>query len=325
MSPPPILEGDLSQERKILPNRGALLNPDQPQLAVLVEMAADPNTEVSHQARTTLAKLSDDQCIQQLAEATLPEFVARYFLKPEHVRLQLLPLLLAHPVTPQDAITTLAASAGPDILEVLLEYLDFLKTPALVALKENPAYLDWQATPSPDGFVLEVDLLQMLIEESESEVVLPAPLQPEQAGEKLSEKTEDTVLSKIAKMTVAKKVILALRGNKEVRAILIHDGSKTVARAVLKSPKLTATEVQSFAASKNIGQDSLRCIAMTRKFMKDYTVLKNLANNPRLPIDVGLSLVKRLMPNDVRVLANNREVSETIRNAALRFVSNRGQ
>ena len=324
MSPLPIIEGNLSQERKILPAGGALPYSDSRRLDVLVEMASDPNAEVSRLAQDILAKLSDEECIPQLAESALPEFVARYFLKPEHVRPQLLPLLLAHSVTPQDAITTLAVSAGPEVLQVLLEYLDLLKTPALVALKENPAYLDWQAAPSRDGFVLEVDLLQMLIEENESETALPSPIQREQAGEQLSVKGKDTILRKIARMTVAKKVLLALRGDKEVRAILIHDGSKTVARAVLKSPKLTATEVQSFAASKNIGQDSLRYISMTRKFRKDYVVLKNLVNNPRLPIDVGLSLVKLLMPNDVRALAHNREVSETIRNVALRSVSTRG-
>src|ERR1019366_7335526 len=175
-------------------------------------------------------------------------------------------------------------------------------------------------SPPEGGLVLEVDLLQMLIEEMEAESLLPPSTQPEaEVGEEKSE----GVFSKIAKMSVAKKVVLALRGSKEERAILVRDGSKVVSRAVLGSPKLTDGEVESFASQKNVSQDVLRLIAMNRKFIKDYIVVKNLANNPRLSIDLGLGLINRLMPNDVRALAANRDVADTIRKMAHKLASTR--
>lgn len=167
---------------------------------------------------------------------------------------------------------------------------------------------------------MELDLLDMLIQEMES----PEP-PPEQqvVDEEAEEGKAEGVYSKIAKLTVAKKVVLALRGNKEERAILIRDGSKVVSRAVLSSPKLTESEVESFAALKNVSQDVLRLIAMNRKFIKDYVVVRSLVNNPRLPLDVGLTLLSRLMPQDIRALASNRDVSDTLRKMAAKSVQSK--
>ena len=309
-----------SREDKLALARGATEVPAAQRLSFLVSLASDSDPEVSRAAQERLQNIPEEDCLEFLMAPSLPEAVARYFLDPAHVSPALLAVLLARPDSPQDAITALAAKAGREALEVLLEQLDLLKTPALIALKGNPAYLDWQKSPPTEGFVLEVDLLQMLIEEMEAESLLPASEQPEE--EVVAEKSEG-VFSKIAKMSVAKKVVLALRGNKEERAILIRDGSKVVSRAVLGSPKLTDGEVENFASQKNVSQDVLRLIAMNRKFIKDYIVVKNLANNPRLPIDVGLGLINRLMPNDVRALASNRDVSDTIRKMAHKLATTR--
>ena len=309
-----------SPEQKLAAARGQLEIPEEHRLAVLVLLSADSSQEIGRAAHETLQQMPEEQCMELVTAPSLPEVVARYFLDPAYVRPSVLPLLLIHPDSPQDAITKLAAQAGPEALAVLLEQLDLLKTPALIALKDNPAYLDWQTTPPKEGFVLEVNLLEMLIQEVESEGLQPVAEELEEDAE--PEKSEGT-FSKIAKMSVAKKVVLALRGNKEERAILVRDGSKVVSRAVLGSPKLTEAEVESFAAQKNVSQDVLRLIAMSRKFIKDYIVVKNLANNPRLPIDLGLALVGRLMPNDVRALAANRDVSDTVRKMAHRLISTR--
>ena len=313
-----------SREDKLAFARGAAEAPAARQIGILVSLAADSDSEVSRAAQEALEKIPEDECMEFLMRPKVPEAVARYFLDPAHVSPSLLAVLLAHPDSPQDAITAIAAKAGPEVLGVLLEQLDMLKTPALIALKDNPGYLDWQKSPLAGGLVLEVDLLQMLIEEIEAEILLPPSEQAEEPEEEEAgvEKSEG-VFSKIAKMSVAKKVVLALRGNKEERAILVRDGSKVVSRAVLGSPKLTEAEVENFASQKNVSQDVLRLIAMNRKFIKDYIVVKNLANNPRLPIDLGLSLINHLMPNDVRALAGNRDVSDTIRKMAHKLASTR--
>ena len=126
------------------------------------------------------------------------------------------------------------------------------------------------------------------------------------------------MLQKIARLGVHGRVQLAVRGSKEERAILIRDGTKLVALAVLLSPKISDGEVEKFAGQKNVLEATLRGIAMHRRFMKNYIIVRNLTSNPRTPLDLSLGLVKNLLPQDLKNLSGNKEVSETLRKMALR-------
>jgi hypothetical protein len=110
-----------------------------------------------------------------------------------------------------------------------------------------------------------------------------------------------------------------MKGNKEERSILIRDGTKIVALAVLDSPKITDGEVEGFASQKNVLEAVLRAIPMKRRFAKHYPVIRNLVFNPRTPLDLSLGLMKNLLVNDLRNLSSNKEVSETIRKLALKM------
>jgi hypothetical protein len=127
-----------------------------------------------------------------------------------------------------------------------------------------------------------------------------------------------SVLQKIAKLDVKGRVQLAVRGSKEERSILLRDGTKLVALAVLQSPKISDGEVEKVAAQKNVLEALLRGITMHRRFMKNYVIMRNLTSNPRTPIDVSMGLVKNLMVQDLKNLSGNKDVSETIRKMALR-------
>jgi hypothetical protein len=128
-----------------------------------------------------------------------------------------------------------------------------------------------------------------------------------------------SALQKISKLDVKGRINLAMKGNKEERSILIRDGTKIVATAVLESPKLTDGEVEKFAAQKNVPEAVLRAIPMKRRFMKLYPVVRNLTFNPRTPIDVSLGLMKNLLTQDLRHLSGNKEVSDTVRKLAIKM------
>lgn len=128
-----------------------------------------------------------------------------------------------------------------------------------------------------------------------------------------------SALQKISKLDVKGRINLAFKGTKEERSILIRDGTKIVALAVLESPKLTDGEVEKFASQKNVLEATLRAIPMKRRFMKLYPVVRNLTFNPRTPIDVSLGLMKNLLVQDLRHLAGNKEVSDTVRKLALKM------
>jgi hypothetical protein len=133
-----------------------------------------------------------------------------------------------------------------------------------------------------------------------------------------------SVLQKIAKLDVKGRIQLAMKGSKEERSILVRDGTKIVALAVLDSPKITDGEVEKFATQKNVLEALLRAIPMKRRFAKNYAVVRNLVFNPRTPLDVSLGLMKNLLTADLRHLSGNKEVSETVRKLALRMFKQKG-
>jgi hypothetical protein len=126
-------------------------------------------------------------------------------------------------------------------------------------------------------------------------------------------------LQKISKLDVKGRIQLAMKGNKEERSILIRDGTKLVALAVLESGKITDGEVEKFAGQKNVLEAVLRAIPMKRRFAKNYNVVRNLVANPRTPIDVALGLMKHILVADLRNMCSNKEISETIRKLALKM------
>jgi hypothetical protein len=133
------------------------------------------------------------------------------------------------------------------------------------------------------------------------------------------EERRDSTLQKIARLDIKGRIALAMRGNKEERSILIRDSTKLVSVAVLDSPKVSDAEVEAFALQKNVLEAVLRAIPMRRKYAKNYTIMRNLVQNPRTPLDLSLGLMKNLLVHDLKNLSANKEVSDTIRKLALRM------
>lgn len=125
-----------------------------------------------------------------------------------------------------------------------------------------------------------------------------------------------TLLQRLGKMSVAERVKTAFIGGREERAFLIRDPAKIVQNAVLSSPKLTEPEVEVFAAAKNVHENVLREINRNRRFIKNYSVQRNLVTNPKTPVEISLTLVRNLMVYDLKALQRSRNVSETIRSVA---------
>lgn len=128
-----------------------------------------------------------------------------------------------------------------------------------------------------------------------------------------------SALQKIAKLDIRGRIQLAMKGTKEERSLLIRDGTKIVALAVLESPKVSDGEVERFATQKNVLEAVLRGIPMKRRFAKNYAVVRNLVFNPRTPLDLSLSLMKNLLVGDLRNLSNNKEISDTVRKLATKM------
>ena len=141
----------------------------------------------------------------------------------------------------------------------------------------------------------------------------PEPEAAPEAEAAGSEEDEGTVTQRIARLGVAQRITLAMKGSREERAVLIRDANKIVAAAVLSSPKLTETEIESIAKMASVSEDVLRIISNTRSWMKRYGVMAALARNPKTPIAVSMNLLPRLTEKDVRAISADRNVPEVLR------------
>ncbi|HEV8317795.1 MAG TPA: hypothetical protein VGQ10_10310 [Vicinamibacterales bacterium] len=124
---------------------------------------------------------------------------------------------------------------------------------------------------------------------------------------------QQTAMLKIAALSVAQRISLAMKGTREERAILIRDPNKIVAVAVLSSPKLTETEVESIAKMANVSDEILRIIGHTRAWVKNYPVMLALTKNPKTPVALSMNLLPRLNDKDLRMLSTDRNVPEILR------------
>lgn len=134
-----------------------------------------------------------------------------------------------------------------------------------------------------------------------------------------SDADRGSALQRISQLDIKGRIQMAMKGSKEERSILVRDGTKLVALAVLESGKITDGEVEKFASQKNVLEAVLRQIPMKRRFAKNYNVIRNLVANPRTPLDVSLGLMKNILVSDLRNLSSNKEVPETIRKLALKM------
>jgi len=128
-----------------------------------------------------------------------------------------------------------------------------------------------------------------------------------------------TLLQRLAKMTVAQRVQFAIKGGSDARRTLIRDANKVVQRAVLQSPRLTEQEVEAFASMSSLTDEILRLIANNRNFRKNYSVVRNLMNNPKTPLDVSLHMLPMLNAVDLKKLTTNKNVPETLRTTAFKL------
>lgn len=129
---------------------------------------------------------------------------------------------------------------------------------------------------------------------------------------------KDSLAVAIMKMKMIEKVKLAMKGDKEARAVLIRDPSKIIQFAIISNPRISEGEVTMMASSRSIDEEILRRIANSREWMKLYQVRFALASNPKTPVPISAKLVPTLMQRDLKTLSKSKTVPTAIAQAAMR-------
>ena len=119
----------------------------------------------------------------------------------------------------------------------------------------------------------------------------------------------------VSGLPIVEEIKLAMKGTREQRGQLIRDGNRMIAASVLSSPKLSETEVESYARMSNVSDDVLRLIGNNRSWTKSYIITAALARNPKTPLAISLRLVSRLNQRDLKMITRDRNVQEAVRKA----------
>ncbi|MBV9209976.1 MAG: hypothetical protein JOZ52_05075 [Acidobacteria bacterium] len=132
-----------------------------------------------------------------------------------------------------------------------------------------------------------------------------------------------SLIRRIILMSVKDRIKLGMKGDREARGILIRDSNKVVATAVIHNPRITDHEVESISAMRTVSDEVLRLIAINRAWARSYSIIHNLARNPRTPIATAMSILPRIRAKDLQHISQSRNVSEAVRRQAYRLVQTR--
>lgn len=354
-APNPLVEqfrkGGIAKELRLVAAQGALPLGPSDLLDLLHHLLRDRDAEVRATAEATMLGVPKDELLP-IAKDRMSSPAVLAWLLERRTEADLLEVVLQNTTLADEALEAHAATLASGLAElVVINQVRLLRrTSLLVALEANPnlnndqkrrlrelretfkigpEYEEKPAAPAPEPApaapappVVEAAPAEEepaepdeIVTLSEDEAVVRYLTADEQ---KLAEKV--SAVQRLYRLSTKDKMIAALKGNREERAILVRDPNRLVSSAVLGSPRVTEAEIEGFAGMKNVSDEILRVIATNREWTKKYSVVSNLVRNPRTPLGISLGMVSRLNPRDIKSLATDRNVPEVIRKQAQRFV-----
>jgi hypothetical protein len=132
------------------------------------------------------------------------------------------------------------------------------------------------------------------------------------------------VTQRILRLSTNQKIMLAIKGGKEERTILIRESNRLIQVNVILNPRLTESEVAYIALMRTVHEEVLRIISMRREWMRKYTIIRNLVLNPRTPLPISMNNLKRLNEFDMKLMQKDKNVPEMLRREAKRIIENKG-
>ena len=336
--------GGVARDLRLMAAQGALPLKPADLAELLHHLLGDPEAEVAQSASATLMAIPVEEMLPIAKDRDTPAPLLGWVLSAREDR-ELREAALQNPSTPDEAVEGITGFLGEELAElVVINQVRLLRRTSLLdAVEKNPQLNKDQQRrlrelretfrigqpgavtpppapppPAPAPAAAEaapaepaVDLSRLSADEAVVHILGEDERQDE---EKVS------AVQRLYRLNTAQKVVAALKGSREERAVLVRDPNRMVATAVLGSPRLTEAEVESFSGMRNVSDEILRQIGAHKEWTKKYAVVANLVKNPRTPVGISLTMVSRLNPRDLKGLTTDRNVPEVIRKQAQKFI-----
>ncbi len=331
-----LLNGTAPKNIRMLVARGSAPLPPAETLELLVCLLKDHDSEVSDSASKTLASWDRDEIAGYLRSCDCAPLVLEYFAYSETADTAL-QAIIDNPSSPAASVKALALTVPATLLEKILDNrVRILESPDILeSAKRNP-----YATTEIHRVIQEIEI-EFFRDKKKDYSIGELPEPGAAAGQILPESVslpEDLFLEglpidpdalqaelgkRISSLPVRQKIQYALFGNREIRAILVRDTNKEVARSVLHSPKITDNEIETISAMRGVAEDILREIGNSRGWTRNYGVVQNLVRNPKTPPAISQRLIFRLRARDLLQISRDRGIPEAVRHNATRALNQR--
>lgn len=321
---------DQGAELRILAAQGLLPLPFEELVELQVVLAEEGEPATKEMARASLRDVELSLAADYLENAASPRAL-RFFALEEGTHPLLLEAIVRRRDVPRDLLRDLASRANAELQErILLRQDAILELPAILeALEANPALSSYSRRRIQEYREHLLPKEQELMPAAE---VAAAPI-PELDESDLAalevarqlpvegEVDERTGLSEIQirSLPVPTRMKLSRGAGRTLRSILVRDTNAQVAVSVLLNSAFSEEEIELVAASRSVVDEVLSTIERKRDWVARYQVALNLARNPRTPVGTAIRLLSRLSVRDLKGLAQDRNVSEAVRSAALRL------
>lgn len=296
-------QGRATRERKLAVCTGAAHLEPADRAEILTVLAGDADEMVANRAQDTLISFPVEFIVQALQRESAQQGLFAY---------------AARHLADKPGVADAMVQNKQCSVEHLVPVARYLSTAAAQALMDD---LDRLSTSTALAGALEQSTSLTADQKAQLRELRGSAIDHNALAEAAAEAEPDlgkrqTLLQRLATMTVSQRVQFAIKGGSEARRTLIRDANKIVQRAVLESPRLTDQEVEAFACMSSLTDEILRLIAKNRNFRKNYVVVRNLMNNPKTPLDVSLHMLPMLNAQDLKRLCTNKNIPETLRTTA---------
>jgi hypothetical protein len=289
---------------------GVSLAPDL-RAELLAVLAADADESIAQRAQGVLLTQTHDAFLLALARPDADQRLFAYCADNAGEKPGIADALAKNPACPTAAVTRVARYLTAAGIQALLDNLE--------RLTSDPQLIEALAQSQSAS----VEQQELIRETQKNEAANVKEIEEAAVEAEPDPVKRQTLMQKLTHLNVIERIILALKGGREDRMLLIRDRNKIVQRSVLQSPRLTESEVESFAAMANVTSDVLRIISLNRTFIKSYAIIRNLAKNPKTPLDISLHILPRLTATDLKILTTNKNIPETLRNTAIKLQRSR--
>jgi hypothetical protein len=342
-----ILDGKVPRQVRLFTAQGMLPVPREELFCLQLLLSADPDPELATVAVESLKQHPETVFVEWLDEPEIPPMALDLLIRVREEE-PVWAAVASHPGVSDETLRVLARHGPVSVQDIIItnqiRIMDCLEI--LEDLKANPRIAQVvlrRVREFEEEFIEKAIRQQARLEEAEAanitieqalaalraigahiplEEQLPYSTLPEPEVEAELERLRlegMSVFGRIAHMNVKQKILCALKGSREERAILINSRNRLVVHSVLASPKLSDSEVERYAQSRSVPEEALRIISSNRRWMQMYGVILALVQNPKAPLQTSLRVLAQLNARDLGRVITNRNVHPVVRKRAKEF------